>query len=131
MICLALRRLKGHLIVVSNFFVRGREADTDLFSVVSSDRTQGNVVSARFRLDIRKSFFALRMVEHWNRLPGKWLQHQLVISECKISLKKTLRSIVRLLGMSCMVPRVGLDPCGSHATQIAHDSVSYGHSLVF
>ncbi|KAJ7417690.1 hypothetical protein WISP_63254 [Willisornis vidua] len=55
------RRLRGDLIMVFNIFVRGRGgAGTDLLSLVTSGRIQGNVMKLcqkRFRSDIRKKVF--------------------------------------------------------------------------
>ncbi|GAB0186695.1 hypothetical protein GRJ2_001134800 [Grus japonensis] len=67
-------RLWGHLIAAFQYLKEGayRKDGEGLFVREYSDRTRGNgfkLKEGRLRLDIRKKFFTVRVVRHWNWLP--------------------------------------------------------------
>ena len=67
------RRLRGDIINAYKYLKGGGQEDgARLFSVVPSNRTRGNkhkLKHRKFRLNMRKNFFTLRVTEPWNRLP--------------------------------------------------------------
>ncbi|KAK4811690.1 hypothetical protein QYF61_024762 [Mycteria americana] len=67
------RRLQGDLTAACQYLKRVyKKAGEGLFTRACSDRTRGNgfkLKEGRCRLDIRKKFFTVRVLRHWNRLP--------------------------------------------------------------
>ncbi|KFQ86933.1 hypothetical protein N337_12790, partial [Phoenicopterus ruber ruber] len=67
------RRPWGDLLAAFQYLKRAyKKAGEGLWTRACSDRTRGNgfkLKEGRFRLDLRKKFFTLRVVRHWNRLP--------------------------------------------------------------
>ncbi|KAJ7398384.1 hypothetical protein BTVI_125828 [Pitangus sulphuratus] len=67
------RRLWGHLMMAFQYLKGAYKKDgKGLFTGACSDKARGNgfkLKENRFTLDMRKKFFAVRVVRHWNRLP--------------------------------------------------------------
>ena len=75
-----------------------RKEGDRLFIRVSGDRTRENgliLKEDRFRLDIRKKSFTVRMVRHWNRLPRDVVDAP-SLETLKVRLDGTLSNLIYL-----------------------------------
>ncbi|PKU41620.1 hypothetical protein llap_8072 [Limosa lapponica baueri] len=91
------RRLCGDLIAAFQYLKGAYRRDGEgLFIRVWSERARGNgfkLKEGRFRLDIRKKFFSVRVVRHWNRLPREAVD-ALSLEVFKIRLDGALSNLV-------------------------------------
>jgi len=91
------RRLWGDLRAAFQY-LKGvyRKYGEGLITRVCSDSKRGNgckVKEGRFRLDIRKKFFTMRLVRHWNRLPREAVDaHSLAVFKAR--LQRALSNLV-------------------------------------
>ena len=69
-----------------------------LFSKVCLGRTRGNAFKlkeGRFRLDVRKKVFTIRVVRHWHRLPREVVK-ALSLVTLKVRLEGALSNLIYL-----------------------------------
>jgi len=91
------RRLRGDLIVAFQYLKGAYRKDGDnLFRKACCDRTRCNGFKLReggFKLDIRKKFFTMRVVKHWNGLSREVVEAP-SLETFKARLDRTLSNMV-------------------------------------
>jgi len=87
------RRLRGDLRNAYKYLKGGCQEDgARLFSVMHSNRARGKghkLKYRKFRLNMRKNFFPLRVTKYWNRLPKE------VVESPSLKILKTRLDVVR------------------------------------
>ncbi|KFQ51705.1 hypothetical protein N334_04032, partial [Pelecanus crispus] len=90
-------RLWGDLLVAFRYLKGAYRKDGEnLFSKACCDRTRNNgfkLKEDRFRLDIKKEFFTMRVVKHWNRLPREIVEAP-SLATFKVRLEGTLSNLI-------------------------------------
>ncbi|KAK4812137.1 hypothetical protein QYF61_000978 [Mycteria americana] len=93
------RRLWGDLIAAFQYLKGAYREDGDrLFSKACCERTRSDgfkLREGRFRPDLRKKFFTMRVVRHWHRLPREVVE-ALSLGTFKVRLDGTLSNLVQL-----------------------------------
>ena len=100
------RRLWGDLIAAFQYLKGGYKKEAErLFSRVCCDKTKGNgfkVKEGRFRLKIRKTFFIVKIVRHWHRLPREVADYP-SLETFKVRLDRALRNLMELVCVSLLI----------------------------
>ena len=87
------RKLQGDLLTAFQYLKGAYRKDGDnLFSKACCDRTF-KLREGKFRLDIRKKFFTMRMVKHWNGL-SREVVDALSLETFKVRLDGALSNVV-------------------------------------
>jgi len=105
LLCLEKRRLQGDLIAAFQYLKGANRKDGEnIFNNACCDRPRSNgfeLREDRFRLDIRKTFFATRVMKHWHRFPREeWSSSSTPLVEApsletfKVSLDRALSNLV-------------------------------------
>jgi len=91
------RKLRGDLLAAFQYLKGAYRKDGDrLFSKACCDRTKSKgfkLRKGRLRLDIRKNFFTVRVMYHWNRLPRVVVDAP-SLETLKVRLEGTLRNLI-------------------------------------
>jgi len=112
------RRLRDNLLALCSCLRRRRaEGGAQLCSLESSDRTRGNdskLRHGRFRLNIKKHFFAKTVAKPWNRLPREVVDAP-SLSVFKRHLNNVLNNLVSfwsaLNWSGCWTKMIVVGPC--------------------
>jgi len=107
-----MRKVQGDLLAAFQYLKGAYKKDGDkLFSRACCDRTRGNGCrcrEGRFRLDIRKKFFTLRVVKPWHRLPRE-VGDAPSLETFKIRLDRAVSNPIQLKMSLLIAGGLGLD----------------------
>jgi len=88
---------------------RYKKEGNRLFRRICGDRTRGSgfrLKEGTFRLDIRKMYFIVRVVRHWNRLPRDVVEAS-YLESLKARLDHAVSNLIKLQVSLCIARDLG------------------------